>query len=311
MNIKSNQQFNFNRNHQGFSLLEVTIGLVILGLLLTLFTGIFQLLSETEKEKFERVGIYKVQKALNTFLAVNMFLPCPDTDNDGSENRDADASCTDREGYLPYKDLGINGVDAWGNPYYYRVNQQAENVTYITDVCSSASVMGNGGVKSGADGAGDLRLCPDSNIYYCGGTGSCNSVCSPASCIELDPRTNDQLPPYFHLATPPYGSLAGSYNLQIYPQSDTAYDGSDGDPFGGPLGNGTVAVALSWGANGDQTYRYNDAVNSCVVGTAAELENCDDDRVFVDIKTGEGRDFITWVTVNQAKMALIYNGEFR
>jgi len=309
MNIKLNHQQNSRNKYQGFSILEVALGLLIVGVLLTMFAGIFQLLSETEKEKVERIGIYEVQNALNTFLAVNMFLPCPDTDNNGTENRAVDLSCSDREGYLPYKDLGINGTDAWGNPYYYRVNQQAENSAYISDVCSSASVMGNGGVKSGADAAGDLRLCPDSNIYYCS-LGGCDAGCD-STCVELDPRTNDQLPPYFHLATPPFGSLAGSFNLQVYPQTDTAYDGSDGNPFGGPLGNGTVAVALSWGANGKETYRYGAASNSCVSGTLAELENCDDDRVFVDMKTGEGRDYITWVTVNQAKMALIYTGEFR
>jgi prepilin-type N-terminal cleavage/methylation domain-containing protein len=303
MNIKIIAKFK-----QGFSLLEVAIGLLILGLSLTYFSGIFQLVSETEREKNERVNIYKVQDALNTFLAVNMFLPCPDTDNDGHENRVDTIKCDDREGYLPFKDLGTEGTDAWDNPYYYRVNQQAETSAYIRDVCKSSSVMGRAGSKV----LGDLRLCPDSNIYYCSVAG-CSSACN-ATCQSIDPRGTAQTPPYFHLATPPFGALAGSYNLQVYPQSATPYDDSNGFPFGGDGGNGTVAMVVSWGANGDQVYRYNDSRHSAGCdssATAAEFENCDDDRLFVDTKTGENRDFITWISVNQAKMALIYNGEFR
>lgn len=300
MNIKITSKFK-----QGFSLLEISVGLLILGLSLTYFSGIFQLMSETEREKNERVNIYKVQDALNTFLAVNMFLPCPDTDNDGHENRSDTIKCDDREGYLPFKDLGTDAVDAWGNPYYYRVNQQAANDLDIRDVCKSASVMGRSGLKL----LGDLRLCPDSNIYYCSESG-CNSACD-ALCQSIDPRGSVQEPPYFHLATPPFGALAGSYNLQIYPQSATPYDDSNGYPFGGDGGNGTVAIAISWGANGDQVYRYLGSDPACTGGSVAELENCDDDRMFVDTKTGENRDFITWISVNQAKMALIYNGEFR
>jgi type II secretory pathway pseudopilin PulG len=303
MNIKITSKFK-----QGFSLLEVSVGLLMLGLSLTYFSGVFQLISETEREKNARVDIHKVQGALNTFLAVNMFLPCPDTDNDGHENRADTVQCDDREGYLPFKDLGTEGTDAWGNPYYYRVNQQAETSDYIRDVCSSASVMGRSGPKV----LGELRLCPDSNIFYCSDTG-CNDVCGGA-CQSIDPRGSAEEPPYFHLATPPFGSLYGSGNLKVYPQSASPYKDSTGYPFGGEFGNGTVAIAISWGANGDQVYRYNDSRHSAGCdssATAAEFENCDDDRLFVDTKTGENRDFITWISVNQAKMALIYNGEFR
>lgn len=294
--------------NRGFSLLEVAIGLVIIGLLVGQFTGLYELILSTDREKRERVSMHKIQGSLKTFLGANMFLPCPDTTNNGLENREADGSCTSREGYLPYKDIGVAGTDAWGNYYYYRVNQQAENTDDVRDVCSSASVMGNGGSKL----IGDLRLCPDTNIYYCSVSG-CGSACSPTSCVQVDPRSADLYPPYFHLATPPFGSLSGSYNLKIYNENYAPYDDSNGKANGGDGGNGTVAVVISWGANGGQTYRYSNIDQSCVSGTAAELENCDaaTDRTFVDTKTGENRDYLISVTVNQAKMALIYNGEFR
>lgn len=48
------------------------------------------------------------------------YLPCPDTDNDGVENRTG-SSCTAPEGRLPWNDLGIGREDAWGNRFRYRV----------------------------------------------------------------------------------------------------------------------------------------------------------------------------------------------
>lgn len=294
----------------GFSLLETAVVFVIAGLIIGQFSGLYELILSTDREKKERVNIHKVQASLDTFLAANMFLPCPDVDNDGHEDRsDVDFSCDSREGFLPYKDIGVEGKDAWDNYYYYRVNQQAENSGDIRDICTSASVMGRKGVKSGVDVAG-LQLCRDSNIYYCNGSCSNPSVgCSV--CESVDPRTNDQNPPYFHLATPPFGEIAGSYNLKIYNEDYAPYDDSNGNAYGGIEGNGTVAVVISWGANGGQTYRYSSTNESCTDGSAAELENCNGNRVVVDTRTGENRDYITWTTVNQAKMAIIYNGEFR
>jgi hypothetical protein len=80
------------------------------------------------------------------------------------------------------------------------------------------------------------------------------------------------------------------------------------------LGEGIVAVIVSWGADGKQVNRslvsgtWND---NCSGTSSNELENCDDDSTFVDTLSGENRDFIRWVTVNQAKYALIGSGEFR
>jgi hypothetical protein len=48
-------------------------------------------------------------------------LPCPDTDNDGVENRAANGACANAEGNLPWVTLGLGRKDAWGNNYLYRV----------------------------------------------------------------------------------------------------------------------------------------------------------------------------------------------
>ena len=306
--------------HQfGFSLLEIAIGLLILGLMLSSFTGLYQLIFNVDHEQQERENMVKIHNSINTFLLVNSYLPCPDTDDDGLEDRVDDGSgvlvCDDREGYLPYNDLSVKSNDAWGHKYYYRVNQKSENVGDINQICQSASVLG----KAGAGGNTDLWLCPETNLYYCkdiGAATNCNTVCSETCINTIDPRPNVNAlladsPPFFHFVTPPIGSIAGASNLNIYHESASPYDGSVASPMGGSNGSGVVAVVVSWGANGSRVYRYDDLINSCGGGTVAENVNCANSRDFVDIKTGENRDFITWVTVNQAKMAIMRKGAFK
>lgn len=281
---------------KGFSLIEMAIALLILGLLIASFQGIFKLVFDTDHKMLEQQSMHTINRALQTYVSVNSYLPCPDTDGDGRENRVTDAGnsvCADREGGLPYEDIGVPGNDAWGNPYYYRVHQRAEQAVYVNQICEPASVLG----LSGTRGTDNLWLCPSSNIYYCSDAITASSDCDVGLNICDVPCTNTTDPrptatpnaaPFFHLATPPFGTVSGSLNLRVYNEEAEQ------------LGEGVVAVVVSWGANGDAVNRA-----SCTGGTADELENCDDDRDFVDTQTGLDRDFVTWVTVSQAKVALI------
>ena len=54
------------------------------------------------------------------------FFPCPDTDNDGIENRTGNI-CTSPEGRLPWNDLGVGRQDSWGNRFRYRVSSAYSN----------------------------------------------------------------------------------------------------------------------------------------------------------------------------------------
>lgn len=279
--------------------MEVAIVLLIIAGLSTSIVTVYKTVFNTDHKLEEQRNINQIGKALNTFLAVNSYVPCPDTDGDGLENR-MDSSgisvCSDREGGLPFNDLGVKDKDAWGNAYYYRVHQRAVDGARINDICEPASVLG----KSGSRSKVNLAMCPDTNVYYCAAAlnncdDACTSLCTiPTTTIDPRPATGTTSAPFFHLATPPFGSVSGSLNIQITDEAGTKID------------EGVVAVVLSWGANGS-------AVNdkSCVGGTASEFENCNDDRNFVNIKTGENQDFMTWVTVSQAKVAIIGSGSFR
>ena len=104
---------------QGFSLLEMAVVLVVLGLILG---GVLMPLS-TQMEKQDRdetqTILEDIQDALIGYAMANGRLPCPDTDNDGVMNMAG--NCTNNQGTIPWVDLGVGKEDAWGRPLTYRV----------------------------------------------------------------------------------------------------------------------------------------------------------------------------------------------
>jgi len=104
---------------KGFTLLEMAIVMVVLGLLLG---GILMPLS-TQMEKKDRDETQKIleeiRDALIGYTMANGRLPCPDTDGDGTI--DMGSSCSNIQGTIPWADLGVGKEDAWGQLFTYRV----------------------------------------------------------------------------------------------------------------------------------------------------------------------------------------------
>lgn len=119
----------FLRAARGFTLTELVIVMVIAALLigsLILPLGAQQDLRSYRDTQQEMAGIVD---ALTGFAASHLavdgkpYLPCPDTDNDGNEDRSSSGDCLSQEGRLPWNTLGIGREDAWGNRYRYRVTK--------------------------------------------------------------------------------------------------------------------------------------------------------------------------------------------
>lgn len=129
---------------KGFSLLELSIALAILGGILS---GVYLSQSssrEFNNQKENQAFMERIQNAFYTFVQVNGFLPCPDTDNDGRENRNLSLSgelrqCTLTYGQVPYLDLGMKNTDEWRGRLHYAVNQDADDTNLIIDDTQSAS----------------------------------------------------------------------------------------------------------------------------------------------------------------------------
>lgn len=122
----------------GFTLVEMAIVLVIVGLLLG---GLLMPLSaQVEQRRISETqkALDEIKEALMGYAANQLppHLPCPDktggggagTANDGLEDfTAATGSCVVTEGNIPWATLGVADVDGWGNRIHYRVDATFSN----------------------------------------------------------------------------------------------------------------------------------------------------------------------------------------
>jgi len=114
------------RRALGFSLIEMAFVLIIVtlllgGLLVPFATQVEQKrIAETNKA-LEEIREALIGYALAHGNAGAPNLPCPDTDNNGTEDFTLNGACTNAEGNLPWATLGVGMQDAWGNRFHYRV----------------------------------------------------------------------------------------------------------------------------------------------------------------------------------------------
>lgn len=117
---------------KGFTLFELAIVLVVVsllagGLMVSLGTQI-----EQQQRNATQQTLNDIRDALLGFAASHSatygkpYLPCPDTDGDGMENRTG-VKCTKDFGQLPWNNLGLGNQDAWGNRFDYRVDENFSN----------------------------------------------------------------------------------------------------------------------------------------------------------------------------------------
>jgi len=121
---------------RGFTLIELAIVLVIItiligGLAVPLSAQIqARRIAETQKTLEEAkeaiVGYAMTHKT--TDATPRPYLPCPDIDGDGHEDRVSNPGpCSRSDGYFPWVDLGGASQDAWGNRLGYVVELSVSN----------------------------------------------------------------------------------------------------------------------------------------------------------------------------------------
>lgn len=164
------------KTSDGFSLIEMAVVLLIIGLLLSgLFTSLGQ--SDTNRRRVEaRAQIDNVVEALYGFAQTTGRLPCPAVVlSNGLESVSPNTSCRQPHGFVPAATLGLQGsvnsngllMDPWGNPYRYSVavypagpNQPN---TAFTTVAGTQMQFANGALP-----AGNARLLCVSTFNACG-----------------------------------------------------------------------------------------------------------------------------------------------
>jgi prepilin-type N-terminal cleavage/methylation domain-containing protein len=123
-----------SRRNNGFSLVELTVVLTVVGLLLGGAINAMKLSAETGHIRAARLALQTARQALLGYMVRNGRLPCaasPDAQSSGQEQRDADGRCLYRQGYLPWATLGLPRNDSWGRPQTYRVSAVFANPNTI------------------------------------------------------------------------------------------------------------------------------------------------------------------------------------
>ena len=126
------------RPHGGFTLVELAIVLLVVGLVLGGL--IVPLAKQAQSRRISETGATarEIKEALFGFAIVNGRFPCPATvATNGLENRrndDAASGPVDSpiegcrggaySGFVPWATLGVPEIDAWGNRFFYRVTNE-------------------------------------------------------------------------------------------------------------------------------------------------------------------------------------------
>lgn len=119
---------------QGFTLIEIAIALVILGVLLGALLEPFGASYSQQKRNSTEQLLRHTKQALIGFAVKNQRLPCPATESsNGAEDylgTVGDSNCASGYGFVPAQTLGLDGavdsegrlLDAWNRPIRYAVS---------------------------------------------------------------------------------------------------------------------------------------------------------------------------------------------
>jgi len=124
---------------QGFTLIEMTMVIFILGLLMASFLDPLATRVEQEERNNTQIQLDEIEEILYGYVLQNNYLPCPDCSDtitgncatvntndpddisDGVEDILAN-TCATETGNLPWGALGVKGTDEWSNNFTYRVD---------------------------------------------------------------------------------------------------------------------------------------------------------------------------------------------
>ncbi len=163
---------NYRNIQSGFTLIEMTMVMFILGLLMTAFLEPLASRVEEEERNNTQIQLDEIEQVLYGYVLRKNTLPCPDcsdttggcaaaTADDGLEDRTAGA-CDTSIGNLPWVDLGIKGTDQWDNEFTYRVDLVFADTTDGTGCAASATLCVS------------FSLCSDGDITVLDSSGGNN-----------------------------------------------------------------------------------------------------------------------------------------
>lgn len=195
----------------GFTLIEMSIVMVVAGILISVVMTVMPSVLKTGKIKEARARLSKYENALQGYAINNYRLPFADSDGDGVENSNTFV------GTLPYLTLGLsNGSDTWNNPVKYAVYGRAGNGNNLTDTSDKTSLCAALGAISGFS----ANMAYTTSQDTCAGVSAANSANQAFIVASGGAKDKDGANGYFDRCT---GSGGAGFNADNKIQADN-YD---------------------------------------------------------------------------------------
>src|SRR5450830_17279 len=187
----------------GFTLVEMAVVLVIMGLLIAGLLG--PLSAQVDQKNYSQVrkGLEDAKEALIGYSLSNKHLPCPDKvaganngvndrPNDGIEDFNSlTGTCITPEGNLPWATLSLPARDPWEQALIYRVTPAFSQRQVLP--LNSFNLSSNGVLRICNEAACNVPRLTDTDVAVIvskgKNIGNCSTVPSPPACA--DERAND------------------------------------------------------------------------------------------------------------------------
>ncbi len=248
------------KKESGFTLIEIAVVLVIVGLLLGSFMGSLSQRIETTQRVNSKKQLEDIKRALLGFVSAQGRLPCPTTTAaNGFEVPFSGSTtvtpCTLQHGFIPGKTLGIDGaynldnllLDVWGNPLRYSVTTNNSNA-----FTTPYTVPGAGGMKDVGMGV----LLPD--LVICDGDSS-----QPDLCTGVTTLINSA--PFVVLSL---GKDGSAFVTNLAPNSDQGENAGEatvaanvaGENLAYTVASGNAFVSKSFSSEGSTAGQFDDLI---------------------------------------------------
>jgi len=187
---------------RGFNLLELTLVLIVIGVLGLFAKFAFSGADDVSQEQQAKAEAEVVREALRYYVLANKRLPCPDYNADGYEDRDATSGLcvqSGETGYVPYASIGL--TPSANNPMTYGVYRDAapNDVTALEE--RTGDVEGSPGYMNAGDAIVALMAIPatvsgTAHVFVAGlnadGTSNCNAAVSTYPAFVLAVPNTDK-----------------------------------------------------------------------------------------------------------------------
>jgi prepilin-type N-terminal cleavage/methylation domain-containing protein len=159
-----------NSHQKGFTLIELSVVIVIIGIIISAIATVLPSLIYSSKIKKARAILEKIDYAVQGYAIANNRLPFAAGANDGLETTDTFI------GYLPYQSLGLSsGQDPWGNAIRYAVYGVAGGTANLTATFTDTDAFCTA-LTQASTAAFDATIVHPTTAATCGSADSTNSA---------------------------------------------------------------------------------------------------------------------------------------